>query len=49
MYVIRNLNLLGFFPNEDEERGSTLEERAAVAGVDAPWREREPDTPFPFP
>jgi len=49
MYVIRNLNLLGFFPDEDEERGSALEERAAAAGVDAPRREREPDTPSPFP
>ena len=48
MYVIRNLNLLGFFPEEDEERGSALEERAAAAGGEAPRREREPKTPFPF-
>jgi len=34
MYVIRNLNLLGFFLEEDEERGSALEERAAA--VEAP-------------
>ena len=46
MYVIRNLNLLGFFPEEDEERGSALEER--VAAVEAPWRDLEPKTPFPL-
>jgi len=39
---------LGFFPEEDEERGSALEERAAAAGGEAPRREREPKTPFPF-
>ena len=48
MYVIRNLNLLGFFTEEDEERGSALEERAAAAVVEAPWREQEPEAPFPL-
>ena len=48
MYVKRNLNLLVFLPEEEEERGSALEEQAAVAGGEAPRREREPETPFPF-
>ena len=48
MYVIRNLNLLGFFLEEDKERGSALEERAAAGGGEAPRREQEPETPFLF-
>ena len=48
MYAIRNLNLLGFFLEEDEERGSALEERAAAIVVEAPRREREPETRFRF-
>ena len=48
MYVMRNLNLLGFLPEVEEERDSALEERAAAAGGEAPRREQEPETPFPF-
>ena len=48
MYVIRNLNLFGFLPEEEEERGLALEERATAAGGEAPRREQEPKTPFPF-
>ena len=48
MYVMRNLNLLGFLPEEEEERGSALEERAAAAGGEAPRLEQEPETPFLF-
>ena len=40
--------MLGFFPEEDEERGSTLEERVVAAGGEAPRREQEPETPFLF-
>ena len=46
---MRNLNLLGFLPKEEEESGSALEERAAAAGGEAPWREREPEAPLPLP
>ena len=48
MYVMRNLNLFGFLPKEEEERGSALEDQAAAAVGEAPRREREPKTPFPF-
>ena len=48
MYVIRNLNLFGFLPEEEEERGLALEDRAAATGGEAPRQEREPETPFPF-
>ena len=40
--------MLGFLPEEEEERGSALEERAVAAGVEAPWQEREPKAPFPL-
>ena len=36
-----------YIEEEDEERGSSLAERAA-AGVEAPRREREPETLFPL-
>ena len=45
---MRNLNLLGFLPEEEEESGSALEERAVVAGGEAPRREREPEAPLPL-
>ena len=48
MYVMRNLNLLGFLPKEEDEQGSTLVEQATAAGSEAPQREREPKTPFPL-
>ena len=40
--------MLGFLPEEEEERGSALEERVATGGGDAPRQEREPETPFPL-
>ena len=45
---MRNLNLLGFLPEEEEESGSALEERAIAAGGEAPRREREPKAPLPL-
>ena len=45
---MRNLNLLGFLPEEEEESGSALEAREA-AGGEAPWREQEPKGPLPLP
>ena len=44
---MRNLNLLGFLPEEEEESGLALEERAA-AGGEAPRQEREPEAPLPL-
>ena len=44
---MRNLNLLGFLPEEEEESGSALEEQEVV-GDEAPRREQEPKAPLPL-
>ena len=38
--------MLGFLLEEEEESGSVLEERATVAGGEAPRREQEPKAPL---
>ena len=40
--------MLGFFPEEDEERGSTLEERVVAAGGEAPRARVRNRNTFPF-
>ena len=44
---MRNLNLLGFLLEEEEESGSSLEPQEA-AGGEAPRQEREPKAPLPL-
>ena len=45
---MRNLNLLGFLLEEEEESGLVLEAQEAARG-EAPQREREPEGPLPLP